>query len=103
MLDNIRMFLAPDRRKPEELWLKQLRIYSLIIIKSLEVYGSIVGQEANWQQFCNLSAFYTTADILTQRAGEECTHSITSSFCAIVWEFIVWPYRGSATLYSTFY
>ena len=103
MLDNIRMFLAPDRRKPEELWLKQLRIYSLIIIKSLEVYGSIVGEEANWQQFCNLSAFSTTADILTERAGEECTHNITSSFCAIVWEFIVWPYRGSAILYSSFY
>ena len=62
---NIGMFLAPDRRKLDELWLKQLRIYSLLIIKSSEVYGSMVGQEANWQQFRNLLAFYTMTDILT--------------------------------------
>ena len=29
---NIGMFLAPDRRKLDELWLKQIRIYSLLII-----------------------------------------------------------------------
>lgn len=29
-----------------------------------------------------------------ERAGVECTHKITSSFCAIAWEFIVWSYRA---------
>lgn len=59
------MFLAPDKRKPDVLWLKKLRIYFLLITKSLEVYGPRVGQEVNWQQLCNLLAFSPMVNILT--------------------------------------
>lgn len=62
---NFGMFLAPDKRKPDVLWLKKLRIYFLLITKSLEVYGPRVGQEVNWQQLCNLLAFSRMVDILT--------------------------------------
>lgn len=68
---NIGMFFAPDRRKPDKLWLKQLRIYFLLIIKGPEVYGSMVGQEANWQQFRNILAFYTMTDVLTHLQTRE--------------------------------
>lgn len=62
---NFGMFLATDKRKPDELWLKKLRIYFLLITKSLEVYGPRVGQEVNWQQLCSLLAFSPMVDILT--------------------------------------
>lgn len=45
-------FLAPDKRKPEGLCLKHVRIYFLLIRGGLEVHGSGVGQGAS----CNLSA-----------------------------------------------
>ena len=104
---NIRMFFTPDRRKPDELWLKQLRIYFLLIIKSPEVYGSTVGQEANWQQFRNISAFYTMTDVFTHLQTRESwgrvypqDYLLLLCHCLGVYSMIL---QSSAILYSTFY
>lgn len=58
------MILALNKRKPEKLWFKQVRIYFLLIIGGLEVHGSGVGQGASWTTTCDLSAF-SLADALT--------------------------------------
>lgn len=42
------VILAPDKRKPDELWLKQIRIYFLLLTGGLEVQASGVGQEVSW-------------------------------------------------------
>lgn len=90
------MLLVPDKRKPDELWLKQVSIYFLLIARSVEVHGPRVGQEAH--QTTNvqclgllLCAQHPDSFVLQEWAGEGWIHKITFSLCALIWGYIAQP------------